>query len=426
MFVVQNVTWSVASASHRFGSAPFDTGDESRNNACIALLSFGSGYQNNHHAFPHSAQLGLRWWEPDVGAWAIRALARAGLARDLKRVPASEVAARLRTGSRARRPSAEPAGHARPSRVNQHPDVVAAHRRSSLVMAAAGLAGVLAAPFHVSWLGFTPLDGALLAGMYWLTLGPGLSVGFHRHFSHGSFRASRPVRWCLAVLGSMGGQGPLTYWVAIHRRHHERSDAQGDPHSPHLSGAGRGAGLRGLWHAHFAWSLAQGMPSAAHYCPDLLREPWLLAVSRSYRRWVLAGLLLPALVGLAVSGTWQGALGGLLWGGLVRLFLTSNLTWSLNSICHSFGSRPFLPGDRSTNNAWLSLPTLGESWHNNHHAQPSSAAHGFAWWQLDLNYLFIRLLEVLGLATDVKRPAAVRAELRHLERSASRKDSSRC
>ena len=296
------------------------------------------------------------------------------------------------------------------SAVNHHPQVVAAHRRGSLAMAAPGLLGVALAPAYIAWIGLTPLDVLLFAVMYWLTLGVGLSVGFHRHFSHGAFQTSRPVRWLLAVLGSMGAQGALAYWVSVHRRHHERSDVEGDPHSPHLSGDG--GGLRGLWHAHFGWSLTYGLPNTMHYCPDIVREPYLMAVSRQYRRWVVLGLALPAIVGGVVSGTWEGALGGLLWGGLVRQFASSHMTWALNSIGHRFGTRPYDTNDRSTNVAWLALPSLGEMWHNNHHAFPSSAAHGLRWWQVDLNYAFIRLLELLRLAWKVKRPAGAHPESR--------------
>ena len=290
--------------------------------------------------------------------------------------------------------------------LNAHPRVVAAHRRSSLALALPGLGGVLLAPLHAWFFGVTATDLAILAVAWWLTLGPGLSVGYHRHFAHRSFAAPRAVRRALAVLGSMGAQGPLLYWVAVHRRHHEHGDAPGDPHSPHQHGRGLGGTLRGLWHAHYGWSLASGMPSSAHYCPDLAREPWIVAVSRQHRRWVLVGLALPALAGLALTGTARGALGGFVWGGLVRLFLTSNLTWSLNSICHRFGARAFETADRSVNNAWLALPTLGESWHNNHHARPACAAHGRRWWQLDPNYACIRALAALGLASEVRRPHA--------------------
>jgi len=289
------------------------------------------------------------------------------------------------------------------SRVSHHADVVRAHRTSSLLMASLGLVGVVAAPFYVYRFGFTLVDLLLFLTMYWLTLGVGLSVGYHRHFTHGSFQTSKPLRWLMAVCGSMGAQGPLTYWVSVHRRHHELSDREGDPHSPHLAGDGFGGALRGLWHAHYGWSLGYGMPNAMHYCPDLVRVPYLQAVSKQYRRWVLIGLLLPTVVGGLVTWSWTGALGGLLWGGLVRMFVSSNSTWALNSICHRFGARPHESRDHSANNAWLALPTLGESWHNNHHAFPTSAAHGLGWKQVDLNYLFIASLEKLGLAHNVKR-----------------------
>jgi stearoyl-CoA desaturase (delta-9 desaturase) len=292
---------------------------------------------------------------------------------------------------------------AAPTRLaSAHRRVVASHRRSSLALGLGGLAGALAAALSIPLIGVTRADLVALAVTYWLTLGLGLSVGFHRHFTHGAFRAPRPVRWLLAVLGSMGAQGPLPYWVAIHRRHHEHADEPGDPHSPNL---GR-RGWRELWHAHFAWTLDYGLPGAARYCPDVLRDPLLAAVGRQYRLWVLAGLVLPAVATGLVTGTWRGALGGFLWGGLARLFLTAHATWSLNSLCHRFGARPFATSDGSTNVAWLALPTLGESWHNNHHAHPTSAAHGLAWWQLDLNYAAIRGLSVLRLASDVKLPAA--------------------
>lgn len=141
-----------------------------------------------------------------------------------------------------------------------------------------------------------------------------------------------------------------------------------------------------------------------HYCPDLLRDPDVMRVSRTYRYWVALGILLPGLIGGLVTWSWVGALGGLLWGGLVRLFVSLQMTGVLNSVGHRFGSRPYDTGDLSTNNGWWAIPLMGELWHNNHHAYPSSAAHGFHWWQLDLNYLFIRALELVGLATDVKRP----------------------
>lgn len=290
------------------------------------------------------------------------------------------------------------------SLVSYHPKVVAAHRRGSLLLALPGVVGLLAAPFYLAHFGVRGVDVAIFLVMYWLTLGVGLSVGYHRHFTHAAFRAPRPIRWLMAVCGSMGAQGSVAYWVAVHRCHHSHSDVTGDPHSPNLAGPGWRGTLRGLWHGHFGWSLRYGLPNARHYCPDIVREPWLMSVNRHYRKYVLLGLVLPALVGGLVTWSWLGALGGLLWGGLVRMFLTTNSIWALNSICHRFGTRAHETPDRSGNVAWLALPTLGESWHNNHHAFPRAARHGYRWWQLDLNYALIRTLELLGLASDVKRP----------------------
>ena len=289
--------------------------------------------------------------------------------------------------------------------VNLHPSVVAAHRRGSLVSAVPALLGALATPVYLAYYGLALRDVVLFGVFYFLTMGVGLCVGFHRHFSHRAFHAARPLRWSMAVLGSMGGQGALAYWVAVHRRHHEFSDEEGDPHSPNLHGQGLGGTLRGLWHGHFGWSLAYGIPSSVRYCPDILREPYLMRVSRQYNAWFLVGLLLPALAGGLWGGTWSAALGGLLIAGFLRVFVSSNSTWSLNSICHCqhFGSRPHVTRDLSRNVGWLALFTLGESWHNNHHAHPSAAAHGRRWWQLDLNYVFIWTMERLGLAWNVNR-----------------------
>lgn len=273
-------------------------------------------------------------------------------------------------------------------------------------MALLGLAGAVAAPLYAARYGLGWTEVLLFVCCYWPTYGLGICVGFHRHFSHGAFRAPRAVRYALGALGSMGGQGPLTYWAATHRRHHGHADQDGDPHSPNLHGPGLAGTLRGLWHGHFGWTRDFGMPNAAYYCPDLVREPYLMALSRRYRWWVAAGLALPTLAGGLALGGNRGLLAGLVFGGLLRLFVSSNSTWSLNSICHRFGSRTFECRDQSTNVAWLALPTMGESWHNNHHAHPSSAAHGLAWWQLDLNWLSIRALELLGLVHDVKRPQA--------------------
>lgn len=278
-----------------------------------------------------------------------------------------------------------------------------AHRRASLLLALPGTFGLLVAPWFVARHGLTVLDLALFVAFYVPIHGLGLSVGYHRHFSHGSFKAGPRTRLVLAVLGAMAGQGPLVYWVGVHRRHHARTDVEGDPHSPNLSGAGWRATLRGLWHGHFGWTLAHAQADVTRHAPEFRTEPALLRVSKHHRAWMLCGLLLPALAGALLGGTWRAAAGGLLWGGLLRLCLSGHSTWALNSWCHRFGTRPFGTGERSTNVAWLALPTMGESWHNNHHAHPRSARHGLERWQLDLNYLLICGLERAGLAHDVQR-----------------------
>ena len=229
----------------------------------------------------------------------------------------------------------------------------------------------------------TGWDLAIMAVLYVLTAA-GVTVGFHRLLTHRSFQTRTGVEYALAVLGSMSVQGSAIDWVADHRRHHAHADRDGDPHSPHLHGAGLRAALQGLWHAHVGWLLKTGHASdAERYAKDLVEDRGMVAISRAFPALVLAGLALPCGLGYAVSGTWHGALTGLLWGGLVRVFLLHHVTFSINSICHFFGTRRFATDDRSTNVFWLALPSLGEAWHNNHHAFPRSARHGLGRWELD-------------------------------------------
>ena len=249
------------------------------------------------------------------------------------------------------------------------------------------------------------LDIGLLVGMYTITM-LGVGVGLHRHFSHGSFKTSRTLQTLLAVLGSMSAQGPLYFWVSIHRRHHAHSDAPGDPHSPNLGfGEGMRESLRGLWHSHTGWMFDDEMADWVRYVPDLLRDRWLFRINRLYFVWVLLGLAIPAILGGLLSRSWAGFSTGFLWGGLVRIFLVHHVSWSLGSISHMFGTSPFPTRDHSTNNIWTALPTFGESWHNNHHAFPYSAFHGLRWWQIDINGLTILALTRVGLAWDIKFPS---------------------
>jgi stearoyl-CoA desaturase (Delta-9 desaturase) len=258
-----------------------------------------------------------------------------------------------------------------------------------------------------SLVGWTDL--AIMATTYLLTA-IGVTVGFHRLLTHRSFQTAKPVEYAFAVLGSMAVQGPVIAWVADHRKHHAHTDEEGDPHSPHV-GHGEGAWgvLAGLWHAHTGWLLStQGRAGWKRYAPDLCEDRGMRAIARHFVALVVLSLALPALAGYAVSGTLAGAATGLLWGGLVRIFLVHHVTWSVNSVCHFFGTRRFDTDDMSTNVFWLALPSLGESWHHNHHAFPRSAVHGLRRWEIDPSALIISTMEKVGLARNVVRISSER------------------
>jgi stearoyl-CoA desaturase (delta-9 desaturase) len=237
----------------------------------------------------------------------------------------------------------------------------------------------------------------------------GVEVGFHRMIAHRGLAARGAVRLAFAVLGSMTAEGPVLWWVSTHRLHHERSDRFGDPHSPHLIDGEAANGLRGFAHAHVAWMWSTIRIDWPRYARDVMRDRALMFVHRTYAVWIALGLALPALVAGAWFGSVAGAARGLLWGGLVRIFLVHQAMWCVASVCHLYGSRRYrVPGDdRSRNNAWVAVVTFGEGWHNNHHAFPSSARHGLEWWQLDINYLVISALAALGLVQEVKVPSLV-------------------
>jgi len=245
--------------------------------------------------------------------------------------------------------------------------------------------------------------------MYFAT-GLGVTVGYHRYFTHKSFKTSRPVQFVLGVLGSMAVQGPVLEWVATHRRHHQHSDHDHDPHSPHGHGESVVGVLRGMWHAHVGWMFQPSPRDHFRYVKDLQRDKLIRFLSRTFPYWVLLGLLIPAALGFALTGTWMGALLGFIWGGLLRIFLIHHVTWSVNSICHIWGARPFNTKDESRDNAIVGVFALGEGWHNSHHAFPTSARHGLGRWKIDVSYLVIRAMGLIGLASDIRVPNVERMD----------------
>jgi stearoyl-CoA desaturase (Delta-9 desaturase) len=254
-------------------------------------------------------------------------------------------------------------------------------------------------------------DLVVLAITYTIS-GIGITVGFHRLFTHRSFKTTRGVRALLAICGSMAVEGSVIEWVATHRKHHQFSDQPGDPHSPHAERAAgwRGA-LRGLAHAHVGWMFrGKDMANPARYAKDLLADRDLRFIGRTFPLWVAVGLAIPFGLGVALTGSIVGGLTGLLWGGVVRVFLLHHVTFSINSLCHWFGRRPFPTGDESRNLAWLAPLAFGESWHNNHHAFPTSAHHGLRRRQIDPGGWFITGLERCRLAWDVVRISPARQQ----------------
>jgi stearoyl-CoA desaturase (Delta-9 desaturase) len=264
--------------------------------------------------------------------------------------------------------------------------------------------GLGAAVFFLWGWGFSWVELGILMGMYLLTA-LGITVGFHRLFTHHSFETYRVVQFIFGILGSMALQGSLLKWVALHRRHHAHSDRPGDPHSPHLYGHSILGLLHGLWHAHVGWIFQADPPDLPRYVKDLRRSTALRVVSALFPLWVLVGLLIPAILGGLLTLSWTGVWCGLIWGGLARIFLVHHVTWSVNSVCHFWGMRPYRSDDHSRNNFLFGILALGEGWHNTHHAFPTSARHGLRWWQIDVSYVVIRTLAWLHLAWNVKVPS---------------------
>ena len=266
----------------------------------------------------------------------------------------------------------------------------------------------LGAAIPVAWgWGLTWLDVVLAVAFYAVSV-LGVTVGFHRHFTHGSFKAARPLRIALALAGSMAIQGPVIQWVADHRRHHAFSDREGDPHSPWRFGTDTRALVKGLCHAHVGWLFERNKTNTARYAPDLLKDGALAVTSRLFVLWAGISVLLPAALGGLITMSWQGAVTAFFWAGLVRIGLSHHVTWSINSLCHTIGNRPFAARDRSTNFWPLAILSMGESWHNLHHADPTCARHGVLRGQVDISARVIWVFEKLRWARDVKWPDPIR------------------
>ena len=264
------------------------------------------------------------------------------------------------------------------------------------------LALVAAVPLAWGWgLGW---HDVIIAIAFYLVSGLGISMGLHRYFTHGSFKATRGFKIALAIAGSLAIEGPVITWVADHRRHHKYSDKDGDPHSPWRFGNDWKALTKGLAFAHVGWLFDGEVTSEEKFCPDWLADPDVAAVSRWFPGLVAVSLLAPALTGGLWSMSWQGAVTAFFWATLVRVAFLHHITWSINSICHTFGKEEFQVRDKSRNVSWLAILSFGESWHNLHHADPTCARHGVLQGQIDIAARTIWLAEKLGWAYDVRWP----------------------
>jgi stearoyl-CoA desaturase (delta-9 desaturase) len=268
---------------------------------------------------------------------------------------------------------------------------------------------VLAA-IPIAWGGWLGWSDVVIAFVMYAVSGHGITVGFHRLFTHKSFKPNRAVKVALAIAGSLAIQGPVVRWVADHRKHHKFSDRDGDPHSPWRYGHDLKALAKGFWYAHMMWLFNPEQTPQRKYAPDLMKDRDIVKVSRQFPVWVAVSLLLPAVLGGLLTWSWQGALTGFFWGSLVRISLLHHVTWSINSICHTIGERPFLSRDKSANVWWLAIPSMGESWHNLHHADPTCARHGVLRGQVDTSARVIWFMEKVGWVKDVRWPVKERIE----------------
>lgn len=292
-------------------------------------------------------------------------------------------------------------------------------RRVMLVISILPLLGLAFAIVQLWGWGVSYRD-LVIAGGFYVVTGLGITVGYHRLLTHKSFDVPNWVRVGWAIAGSLAVQGACIDWSATHRRHHAYSDEMGDPHSPHLEAADGVRGiLRGLWHAHLGWMFEPDGTEAKTWAPDLLDNEGLVKVNRAFPWLIAATFIGPAVIGGLWSMSLMGAVTAGVWGGLIRMALLHHVTWSINSICHFYGTRPFASRDHARNNPWLALLSFGESWHNAHHAFPASARHGLRWWEFDASWLTIRAMQVVGLARNVKLPTPNQLARKKLPRKAA-------
>ena len=288
--------------------------------------------------------------------------------------------------------------------VGNSPYISALQRRHFLVFdVVPNIVALAAIPYHM----FVAirLSDVIVFLMLWAATGLGITVGYHRLFTHRAFKAPGRVRAILAFCGALAGQGPVISWASIHRRHHELSDTSGDPHSPNLHGGTIAGGVTGLVHAHYTWMMEHEYPNAAHYTPDLLKDRAILRVNNNYYAVALGGLIAPGILCGLITGEFSAFVSGVLWGGFIRMAVLGHTIWAINSVLHRVGSRPFVTGDNSRNAGLVSLLTFGEAWHNNHHAFPVSAKFGLRRGWTDPGWWTVSALRRLGLASDIRQPA---------------------
>jgi stearoyl-CoA desaturase (delta-9 desaturase) len=292
------------------------------------------------------------------------------------------------------------------------------HKISNLIGVALPFIGLLAAIVLLWDRAIGPLELGLLVGLYVVTA-LGVTLGYHRMFTHRAFESSRIFRAIVAVLGSMAIEGSVITWVADHRKHHAFTDQEGDPHSPHLSGPGLLGAVKGLWHAHVGWLFETvGTAERERFAADLIKDHVIRVIDTLFGLWIAVSFAIPFALGWIIGGGLGSALTCLLWGGFVRVFLLHHVTWSINSVCHFFGRRRFDIEDESRNVFWLAPLSMGEAWHHNHHAFPTSAFHGLRFWEriADPTGLLIALLEKLGIVWNVVRVSPERQHAKALRR----------